>query len=53
VKVTGDEERDTQTFSTKEEAVAAGERLSEEIGGELAVHDNIHKPTHTDDTSGS
>ena len=51
VKVTGDEARDTQTFSTKEEAVAAGERLAQETGGELAVHDNIHKPTHTDDSS--
>jgi hypothetical protein len=51
VKVTGDQERETQTFPTKEEAVETGERLAEETGGELAIHDNVHKPTHTDDTS--
>jgi hypothetical protein len=50
VKVTGDQERDTQTFATKEQAVEAGQRLAEETGGELAVHDNVDKPTHTDDS---
>ncbi|HEV3474043.1 MAG TPA: DUF2188 domain-containing protein [Actinomycetota bacterium] len=50
VKVTGDEERETQTFATKDEAVQTGQRLAQETGGELAIHDNVHKPTHTDDS---
>lgn len=39
VKVAGEEESETHRFGSKEEAVEAGERLAEERGLELVVHD--------------
>ena len=39
VKGTGEDETETQRFDSKEEAVAAGERLAKEQGAELVVHD--------------
>ncbi|HWC31523.1 MAG TPA: DUF2188 domain-containing protein [Actinomycetota bacterium] len=39
VKVTGDERSETQRFASKDEAVEAGQRLAEERGVELVVHD--------------
>ena len=39
VKVTGDQETETQRFASKDEAVEAGRRLAEERGLELVIHD--------------
>ena len=39
VKVTGDEETETQRFDEKEQAVEAGRQLASERGAELVVHD--------------